>query len=332
MNQCWTPYLSTASLSVHDEATPLPELYLCPLTDNALVSLSGEQSQSYLQGQLTCDMQQLDQNHYLNAAHCDAKGKMWAIMKTFSIDEDYYLAGHSAELAASLTQLNKYGVFSKTTITDVSDNWFTLGLGGSGATRWLQAQWQLSFEPDNNAMDIAQGKVLKLAQDSYMLIINQQYLPALLNELAASLYDNQLWAIQQIKAGQPHLEQGTIEQFVPQMLNLQCLDAISFDKGCYAGQEMVARMKYLGKNKRAAYVLQGHSGQLPKVADELQIAIGENWRRAGTIINVAGNSENLHILAVLPSDQSSDAKLRIKNDEHSVLTIKPLPYSLEAVN
>ncbi len=332
MNQCWTPILSAisyASSSTNSSDSALPEIFLCPLINNGLISLNGEQSLSYLQGQLTCDMEKLDDNHYLNAAHCDAKGKMWAILKTFTLDDHFLLSGHQAEITASQAQLNKYGVFAKTTINDASGQWLTLGFGGTAATDWLQSQWQIEFTEDISAIDIPQGKVLKVADDRYLIILAAAEVPALLAEHQAHIYASDLWSIEEIKSGHPHLSQGTIEQYVPQMLNLHCLEAISFDKGCYAGQEMIARMKYLGKNKRAAYILQGNAGSLPNPADDLQLAVGENWRRSGTIINVAGTAEGLHILAVLPKDLAADAKLRIKDDDNSVLTVSPLPYLLE---
>lgn len=333
MKPCWNSLLSTISLQNISDLNNLPALFITPLEDSALLRLSGEQSHSYLQGQLTCDMEKLGNSNYLNAAHCDAKGKMWAIVKVFAQGEDFFLSGHQHEIAASLTQLNKYGVFAKTTITDVSTQWLTLGLGGCHAAAWLKSQWQIEFAPGQHSADIgsdvARGKVLQLAPERYLLLIASDQVAALLDAYRQHLVHSELWSIQDIQAGLAHLDDGTVTQYVPQMLNLHCLDAISFDKGCYSGQEMIARMKYLGKNKRGAYILRGHAAVRPNPADELQLAIGDNWRRSGSIVNVAGSNDDLHILAVLPNNTEADARLRIKDDEHSALTLSPLPYSLE---
>lgn len=344
MNQCWQSLLSTISVIEPADIASLPDLYLCPLTDNSLISLQGEQSHSYLQGQLTCDMDQLNSNHYLNAAHCNAKGKMWAILKAFTLNtsegESFFLSAHQAEATASLEQLKKYGVFAKATITDASEQWLTFGLGGQAAEAWLQSHWSVTLTENHTAATINkssnegtdEAKVLKIADQRYLLIIHADNAQALLAAHQQHIYSKDLWSIADINAGVAHLDHGTIEQHVPQMLNLHCLNAISFTKGCYTGQEMVARMKYLGKNKRAAFILQGHAGALPKPADELQLAIGDNWRRSGSIINVAGNADKLHILAVLPNDVAADAQLRIKDDEHSTFVLSPLPYSLDTDN
>ena len=329
------PLLSAFSVNSSHQSAPETDLFLCLLSSHALLSLEGEQSMSYLQGQLSCDMAELSHHNHLNAAHCDAKGKMWAILKTFTIaNEQFFLSGHRAEITASLEQLNKYGVFAKTTITDVSEQWITLGLGGAAATDWL-AQRQVTFEGISNAADLLNGdelagKVLKVAPERYLLLVKEPYVEALLAEHKDHLYSENRWHCADIQAGIAHLDEHSISQYVPQMLNLQALQAISFSKGCYTGQEMIARMKYLGKNKRAAYVLHGHTTNLPSSGADLQLAIGDNWRRSGTIVNVAGTADDLHILAVLPHDLAIDAKLRIKDDESCVLKISPLPYSLES--
>jgi folate-binding protein YgfZ len=272
----------------------------------------------------------LDKDKYITGAHCDAKGKMWAVMNADTIGEHYLLSGHNAEISASRTQLENYGVFSITTISDAAEQWFTFGLGGNEASQWLQSKWQVTFNEAQNAVDIPNGKILRLDNEHFLLIIAAQDVAELLNEHQDKLYTHQIWTALNIQLGVAYISEPAISQYVPQMLNLHCLNAISFEKGCYTGQEMVARMKYLGKNKRAAYILTGHAQQMPEDGQELQLAIGENWRRSGSLINVAGSAKQFHALAVLPNDMAPDALLRIKDDADSALTIIPLPYSLDA--
>ncbi|MCJ8269838.1 MAG: hypothetical protein MJK04_10600 [Psychrosphaera sp.] len=102
MNQSWDQHLSGLPLTTHNDSDNLPAVFLCPLSDNALISLEGEQSKDYLHGQLTCDMNSLNNDRFLRAAHCDAKGKMWAIVNTFTLGEHYLLSGHQAEINACL--------------------------------------------------------------------------------------------------------------------------------------------------------------------------------------------------------------------------------------
>jgi len=118
-------------------------------------------------------------------------------------------------------------------------------------------------------------------------------------------------------------------QFIPQATNIQALDGISFTKGCYAGQEMVARAKYRGANKRALYWLAGNASKVPAAGDDLELQLGENWRRTGTVLASSQlNDGSLWVQAVLNNDLEPDAKLRVRDDAASQLSIQPLPYSL----
>lgn len=328
MNDNWNSLLADHSLQTFRAGSGQPDLFLCPLTDHGITSLKGEQSRDYLQGQLTNDMALLCETNYLKAAHCDAKGKAWAIIDAFTVGEYTLLSGHTQELAASTAQLQKYGVFAKTTIEDASSTWFTFGLGGPDAAKWLLSNWDITFNDDVKALDVPDGKVLKLCSNSFLWVTSQPQ--ALLQTFSEKLYQHDLWDYWNIVAGIAYLNEATTGQHVPQTLNLHCLDAISFDKGCYSGQEMVARMKYLGKNKRATYVLHGKASKLPEDAHELQLSLGDNWRRSGTVLNIAGTPDNLYLLAILPNDLTQDARFRLKDDEESALTIQPLPYAINA--
>lgn len=328
MTENWKNLLTDVAQKQHDIEREQPELFLCPLTGNAVTTLIGEQSEDYLQGQLTNDMRKLTEHNYLKSSHCDAKGKAWSIMDVFTIGSHYLLTGAAAEVEASRAQLQKYGVFSKTEIADASEQWLTFGLAGVKASVWLSEQLQVEFSQEQTAQDFKDGKVLKL-DDQRFIIVTQQP-KALLDLLKENVYDSQLWRYVDIIAARPHLTPATSGQHVPQAFNLQALDAISFDKGCYTGQEMVARMKYLGKNKRATYILQGTATALPEDGHEIQLALGENWRRSGIAFNYAGTPDNLYLLAILPNSLEPDAQLRLKDDENSALSIKPLPYDLNA--
>ncbi|MCJ8269839.1 MAG: hypothetical protein MJK04_10605 [Psychrosphaera sp.] len=221
-------------------------------------------------------------------------------------------------------------MFSKTTITDASEQWFTFGLGGGDAASWLQNQWQIDVTGEQTAWDIPQGKVLQLNDQRFLLVLDADNTRSLLAGPKAQLCDQNLWTTLSIQAGIAHLGETSLGQYVPQMLNLLCLDAISFEKGGYAGQEMVARMKYLGKNKRATFIVTGNANQMPSEGQELQLAIGDNWRRGGTLINVAGTADKFYALAIMSNDLDADVQLRIKDQTESQLTLTPLPYSLAA--
>lgn len=133
----------------------------------------------------------------------------------------------------------------------------------------------------------------------------------------------------EIERVRPQLTVENSQAFVPQMLNIQAWDGVSFDKGCYIGQETIARMKYLGKQKRALFRLSGNVARAVKPGQQLEKAIGENWRRAGTVIMAVNRTDTqTDLLAVLPSNIDADTAIRVQGDDASLLEIHSLPYQL----
>ena len=318
MSAMWQALLAQTSL--HPLTHQSPDLFVCPLTTHGVTQLTGEQSQSYLQGQLSNDITTLNDGEHLISAHCDAKGKMWSIPLVLRQNDSYYLISGAQENQASCKELQKYGVFAKTEIVDASDELLLFAVGGSDAPSYLN---------DLNVNPIAlQGPL----QGHYLLMVNKDQAASIIEKAHQHLYEPQQWQQTTIKAGVAHLDEHSINQYVPQMLNLQALDAICFTKGCYTGQEMVARMKYLGKNKRATYLVKGTATKVPANGDELQLAVGEHWRPAGQLINVAGDQQGFYALAVMANTIDPQSHLRIKDDPQSALSLLPLPYALEQDN
>ncbi len=298
-------------------------VYACPLS-HQVISLSGADKLSYLHGQITQDLNKLNNSNFLWAGHCSAKGKLWGIFKLFSYQQNYYLTGSSAEVERSLAELKKYAVFAKVEINKASER--LIGLLGDDLTDLL-TQLDIHFSDDATACDFAYGKALKLAPNRVLLMVDSQFC---LPDDVSTLDNDALWQQASILAGEPQLSVDAIDEYVPQMVNLQAINGISFKKGCYTGQETVARMKYLGKNKRAMYIVSGQSeGRLDE--PDIETQLGENWRRAGKLIAQSYNeqTQTLTGLVVLPNDTDIDQTLRAKHTPSVELNILPLPYSLE---
>ena len=301
----------------------MSSVYACPLS-HQLISLTGADKLSYLHGQITQDLNKLSNSNYLWAGHCSAKGKLWGVFKLFSHQDSYYLAGSQPEVEKSLSELKKYAVFAKVDI-DVSTNRL-IGLFSDDLTPVLE-KLDIRFSDDQTACDFPSGKALKLAPNRVLLMVDSQFS---MPDDVSTLDNCALWQEAAIKAGEPQLNSDAIGEYVPQMVNLQAINGISFKKGCYTGQETVARMKYLGKNKRAMYIVTGKSDGLLE-EPELETQVGENWRRAGKLIaqSYNENSQTLFGLVVLPNDTPSTHVLRAKHTPQVELSILPLPYSLE---
>ncbi|WP_277054164.1 tRNA-modifying protein YgfZ [Pseudoalteromonas marina] len=301
----------------------MSSVYACPLS-HQLISLTGADKLSYLHGQITQDLNKLTNSNFLWTGHCSAKGKLWGVFKLFSHQGSYYLSGSSAEVEQSLVELKKYAVFAKVDISASSNRLF--GLIGDDLSTVL-TELGIAFDDNIIACDFDTGKALKLADNRVLLMVNSQFA---IPDSVLTLDNDAPWQQAAILAGEPQLSSDAIGEYVPQMVNLQAIGGISFKKGCYTGQETVARMKYLGKNKRAMYIV---SGQSESMLDEpeLEVQLGENWRRAGKLIAQSFNEKTniLTGLVVLPNDTETTQVLRAKHAPEVELSILPLPYSLD---
>ncbi|MAD74200.1 MAG: tRNA-modifying protein YgfZ [Rheinheimera sp.] len=301
--------------------------FIAPLPAFDIVRVSGADNRKYLQSQTTCDIDQLDDTHFLRGAHCDAKGKTWSVFHLLQQGDELLAIAFRDELNASVNQWRKFGVFSKVNFTAGHDDYAVLGIGGDEAHTLVN---QLGFKlPGGNGRLSRHegGMVLQLAEQHYMLVLPKNNAIALL-EQAYPLAAPTLWLKQHILQGLCYLEQPLIGEFVPQMLNLQAVSAISFTKGCYLGQETVARMKYLGRNKRAAWILQAQTDEAPAAGCDIEQQFNDNWRRVGQVINAVNINNQLWLIAVLPNDITPADSLRLKSDSAPALQLLPLPYPL----
>ncbi|WP_342754161.1 tRNA-modifying protein YgfZ [Pantoea sp. MBD-2R] len=307
-------------------------LTLISLEEWALVNVTGADRVSYLQGQLTLDVAALGANAHLPAAHCDAKGKMWSNLRLFHRGENLAYLERRGLRDTQISELKKYAIFAKVAI-EADDEAVLLGVAGFQARAALAGFFTTLPDAENPVVQQEESTLLWFSApaERFLLITSADKAQALRKALdgQAQLNDSTQWLALNIEAGLPVIDAATSAQFIPQATNMQALDAISFKKGCYTGQEMVARAKFRGANKRALYWLAGTAGRVPAANDSLEMKLGENWRRTGTIL-AACQLENgdVWVQAVLNNDLEPDAELRVQGDEGGKLAIQPLPYAL----
>lgn len=306
---------------------------LMTLEDWGLVTLIGPDTVSYVQGQVTTDVTALHPNQHVLCAHCDAKGKMWSDLRLFHHGEGLAYIERRSVRDVQLTELKKYAVFSKTTM-GADDETVLLGAAGQGIREQLAPLFSALPDADNAVVQEPGATLLHFTHpdERFLLVLSAERAAALLNALEDKTQRNgsTQWLALDIEAGYPVIDTANSAQFIPQATNLQALQGISFLKGCYAGQEMVARAKYRGANKRALYWLAGTSTIEPAAGDDLELKLGDNWRRTGTVLASARlHDGQLWVQAVLNNDLEADSELRVRDDSASALSIQPLPYSLE---
>ena len=314
----------------------LPSLFAIQLTEFSAISVTGLEQSKYLQGQVTCDVNNSSEQSLHIGAHCDAKGKVFSVFRLInrvSADAENQASSHlllqpKATITASLTALKKFGVFAKVIIEETTSlNFFALvGEAAASLLRHKFAQVPDSLSP---VIQVGSTTLVYISgqQARYILIDDDNKLSATLTEFSLPIYTQAVWDLLEIHQGFPLLSATNLAQYVPQMLNLQAINGISFTKGCYLGQETVARMQYLGKNKRALFSL---TTQLPETLsheDIIEKQLGENWRKAGDMLaSYQADDGQCFIQAVLSNDV--EQHLRIKAHNESTVTIAELPYSI----
>lgn len=303
----------------------LPPLMLANLSHLGLIKVVGEQGRSFIHGQVTTDISSLATDQWRWGAHCDPKGKMLASFRTFAIQDALFMLMPKDAIEVDLPQLQKYAVFSKATLSNASAEWTLLGVAGEQASQFVNKHFG---DIQQELTLIENGAILKDAE-RFILVLTPDAAAALVAQSELSVFDASAWQALEIAAGYPNLAASHASQYVPQMCNLQAVNGISFNKGCYMGQETIARMKYRGGNKRALYILRGHTSLQITLASGLEIAMEDSFRRGGQIIEFVQRGNQVLLTAVLPNDTTNDTQLRFADDEQSHLTIQALPYSLD---
>ncbi|WP_448211945.1 tRNA-modifying protein YgfZ [Colwellia sp. MEBiC06753] len=316
------------------DISELPDEFTLRLTSFSAISLIGEEQQKYLQGQVTCDVNAQTEHNLQHGAHCDAKGKVLSVFRLIQRQNALLLLQPAATIGQSLAELKKFGVFAKVEINQASDLTFACIVGKQSAQQLKNVIGALPDEltpvVHNDTLSIAY-----LAGDicRYLVIGDVTSVDNCLAKITAPNLNPLIWQLLEITEGFPTLSESAVQQYVPQMLNLDKIHGISFTKGCYLGQETVARMQYLGKNKKMMALLIGQSDvELPEDL-ALEKQLGENWRSAGDVLSYyQASNGKAYLQAVIANDLTSEDNIRVKGLENASLRISPLPYINQQTN
>jgi folate-binding protein YgfZ len=319
----WQPQLQSLQLT---PSTTLPKLTFAPLTSWGAIEVVGEDKKSYLQGQVTCDVVSLEQGDSTLGAHCEAKGKVWSIFRLCHTRRGYAMLQPKSAISAELTEIKKYSVFSKVTIDESSLH--VIGVMGDEAQAWIDNH----FEGKGSVRQNDDSSAVQIDASRWMLLVADQFITQYIESSEAVVCDEKYWSRYDIEQALPYLAAESQNAHIPQAFNLQALGGISFNKGCYTGQETVARAKYRGINKRMMAIIEGQLPAINTVDEDLELerAVGENWRSAGPILNHFQFDDGHWIAnAIIANNLEPDTLLRIKQAPEVQLSITPLPYSLE---
>lgn len=300
--------------------------FFTELNHEGILAVRGADAAKFLQGQLTCNLNYLNADYSSLGARCTPKGRMTSSFRILAEGEGFLLAMARDLLDSQLADLKKYAVFSKATLADDSTQWARFGLSGADAVL-AELGLKLSGEADQVAR--ADGLIaVGLGHGRVELWAPAERAAAIVDLLQARLPHAELndWLLGQVRAGVGQVFGATRELFIPQMINLQAVGGVSFKKGCYTGQEIVARMQYLGRLKRRLHRLKLDSADLPEPGRELFSPVHST--SVGEVVLAARAADGVELLAVLQDDAAADGNVRLGEDQP--LRLLDLPYVLDS--
>ncbi len=308
---------------------------LADLSTLGLISVRGSAAASFLQGQVTSDTREISHERSQLSAVCNPKGRMLANFRIVRRDEAHYLVIPRTMLGTVLKRLRLFVLRADAKLDDATDELVLIGLQGSVTAQKAQ---ELLGELPTTVDQVAQVRRVSVVRlggvpDRLMVMAPPAEARTLWNALAevATPVSGQAWALTDILAGVPTIQPQTAEAFLPQMVNFQAVGGVSFTKGCYTGQEVVARTQYLGKLKRRMYRARVHSDDAPNPGDELFAPNCESGQGAGRVVSEHPHPEGgFELLAVIQIDSAEKDTVHLKDADGPALELEPLPYSLEA--
>ena len=266
------------------------------LSHYGLLAIQGKDAKKFLQGQLTCHMDKIDKTQGSLAAYCNRKGRMEACLRIFLWHDTYYLRLPKVLLADIQQELQKFVLFSKVTIEDVSEQWGAFGVCGQGSASCLDKYFN-THPTSPNQIITANGCII------YCLIPNalyQVYVPLEVTQKQwldlcqdAKPVGWPVWDCLEIQHYIPEIYPDTRGLLLPHPLRLPEQQGVSFDKGCYRGQEIIARMEYRGKLKKITQIMTCQSSE--KLVPGMPCYNTEN-NPIGIIVRSAPIDENNYLL------------------------------------
>jgi folate-binding protein YgfZ len=348
MKQEWKAFLVDAGAefeqdrSVHfgnperERRAALSGLVFADLEYQGVIAVHGPDAGSFLQSQLSNDIGLLDEQTSQLSAYCTPKGRMLGLMRVFRRDDAYYLRLPADTLEAVLQRLRMFVIRAQVTLEDVSDNFLRIGVSGTEAPDELRAVTGACPDTVNAVACHGDYTLLRVPGPQPRFEVYAGSLQAArqcwerLNVRGAPVGEG-AWRLLEIRSGLPAVFAATREAFVPQMTNLQLVDGVSFKKGCYPGQEIVARMQYLGTLKRRMYL--GRIAQDPPVAPGTELYPARDGNQpVGQIVDAQAHPDGGVLALAVLQIQVAETGNALLGATGPAFELRPLPYAFEPVS
>ena len=325
---------SDCKTTIFVDSAALATGYLAPLSSFAILAFSGADAISFLHRMLTNDMEHLRDTEARLAAYCTPQGRMLASFLAWK-NKDGILLQLTGDIQPALQKrLKMYVLRDKVTI-DCADC-VQLGLGGQKAAEALTPWFTRLPESPYTKIDNEHGSLIRVADafgaPRYLWVMPPDNLPTVWPALSARLnaHDDRVWKLAEIEAGIPHIVTATQEKFVAQMVNYERIGGVNFRKGCYPGQEVVARLQHRGKTPRrmrAAHIALSNGDV--EAGTEVY-ASDDAGQPCGLIVNAERAApDRIACLVSLRYPLADGLDVHLGAPDGPILQFTPLPYSIE---
>jgi folate-binding protein YgfZ len=346
MAESWSEFLATrgalgegAALRFGDPAAEVALAHrgaaLAPLAHLGLIRARGEEAAGFLHNLFSNDVKTQAPGQARWNSFNSAKGRMLASFLMWRQGEDYLLAPAADLQPAFLKKLSMYVLRAKVKLSDPAPERVLLGLAGPQAAAVLEAAGLTAPAAVMAVTEAGQVQLIRIADDAVVLATPADQAPALFDRLRAAGAEPAgptAWLAMTVAAGLPLVTGPTQDEFVAQMLNYELIGGVSFNKGCYPGQEIVARTQYLGKLKKRMYRVrlsaEAGAGGAPVPGQDLY-APELGTQSAGKLVNVVPAAEGgYEALAVLQMSSAEGGEVHLGAPDGPRLEFLPLPYAL----
>ncbi len=336
MQETWQAFLQQQGATINDDGaidlectnlniseTPLS----APLSGFAMLAVEGNDRHVFLHGQFINDLNLIDKPAAQLSAWCNPKGQLITNFLVVNTGTSYLLIFKQELKEFVQKRLTMFVMRSNVTITDISETSPLLGLANTTDYSLLDK----NIPTTSGAVYAFDGLIIICHPDDSGRYLLTGSTDALINKLSLlknkfTMVASSIWNLLDILAGLPWITSATQEQFLPQMLNLDALNGLSYKKGCYPGQEVIARLHYRGEVKK----------RLQLITTDQQLTVGNNLylkesgSKIGTVINSACHTDGLsHALAIIELDKINEPLFTDTQSNHEV-SIRELPYAIDA--
>jgi folate-binding protein YgfZ len=342
MNSQWKTFLESRSATIGQEpsvrfpdAPVEADCALMDLSTLGLIAVSGPEAASFLQGQLTNDVVELSADTSRLTSHCSPKGRMLALFRVFKLEDTLYLQLPRTLVEPMVQRLRMYLLRGYARVENASDRLATIAIAGDCAPSLLTSH--LDAIPDQDNALTRSGPVTTIripgTAPRFEILGPAPSMEDMWDALAAAgtVVNDDYWALLDIRAGIPSIYPQTSDAFVPQMANLQLVDGVSFKKGCYTGQEVVARMQYLGRLKRRMYRARIGAERPPSPGDALYCPSSSSEQATGRVVDARVNRDgDYELLVVVEIEAAEHGEVRLGGADGPLLSFSDPPYGFSA--